>query len=96
MVSSVIGLYEVSDVTVVFLCEMYVDYSLLEINEPLATVHSIYIYIGWAYHNPPDTTFYIFSQIYLLNFMRHAAQSQFFPAQNAMYFTMVHKVLHFT
>jgi len=28
MVSSVIGMCEVSDVTVVFLCELYIDYSL--------------------------------------------------------------------
>jgi hypothetical protein len=46
-------------------------------------------YIGWAYCYPTVTTFYIFSQeIYLLNFMRHAAQFDFFK-HNAVCFVML-------
>ena len=43
--------------------------------------------------------FYIFSQqTYLLNFLRHTAQFQFFPSQSGMYFKLyfwVHKIIIF-
>ena len=42
--------------------------------------------MGWVYHFPPAIALYLFSQqINLLNFMRHAAKSLFFPPQNAMH-----------
>ena len=45
------------------------------------------LYIGQAFRYSPENAFYIFNQKYIsLYFFRLAAQSQFIPLQNVVYF----------